>query len=208
MTAPRREAAVTEQAHEAVEQLIERARKGDLDAFDELFVTFEPRVLRMAYHMVGNPDEAADVAQEVFVRIYKYLGKIRDSSKFSTWLYRLVVHASYDYLRRYRMGEAISLDDDQTRPLKETVADDQVSVEHTVVYRDLGEKLLDSLGVLTPSERSVFVLRDVEGFEVKEIAKIHGISAITVRRHLSTARHKLREVVRGLRMNASAAGRV
>ena len=88
------------------------------------------------------------------------------------------------------------------------MADEQVSIERDVIHKDLQQKLLAALGVLTPSERAVFVLRDVNGLEVKEIAEIHEISQITVRRHLSTARHKLREVLRGLHMNVPENGPV
>ena len=80
----RRRAVHPEASYDTAE-LIRRAREGNLDAFDELIVRHESRVLRLAYHMVGNADEAADVAQEVFVRIFKYINKIRDETKFATW---------------------------------------------------------------------------------------------------------------------------
>lgn len=206
---PRRRAVHPEASYDTAE-LIRRAREGNLDAFDELIVRHESRVLRLAYHMVGNADEAADVAQEVFVRIFKYINKIRDETKFATWLHRLVIHASYDYLRRYRMHETVSLDAESEGELSlhETIADERVSVEHDVIHKDLQQKLLEALGVLTPSERAVFVLRDVNGLEVKEIAEIQEISQVTVRRHLSTGRHKLREVLRGWRMNVPENGPV
>ena len=102
------------------------------------------------------------------------------------------------------MNGWVSIDDDErSLSLAETLADQRVSAEHEVVYKDMSDKLLESLGVLTPSERSVFVLRDIQDLDVKEIAKIHEISQVTVRRHLSSARQKLRVVLKKLRMNVS-----
>jgi RNA polymerase sigma-70 factor (ECF subfamily) len=174
--------------------VIRQAKAGDLEAFEVLVRRHERRVLKLAYQMVGNLDDAQDVAQEVYLRLWKYLGKIRDEAKFSTWLHRMVVNSSYDFLNRRRAHP------DQV-PLAEQehqVADErQIPLDRLAVSADLRAHVMRALERLTPSERTVFVLRDIDGLDVKEIAEIHESSRVTVRRHLSNARHKLRVVLAG-----------
>ena len=176
-------------------RLIHLARGGDEAAFESIIRSYERRVLKVAYRMVGNLHDAQDVAQEVFVRLWRHLDKIRDEDKFSTWLYRMVMNASYDLLAvRKRSSGSVSLDDPQSGSW-DLSDDDAIPLDRRIVARDLQARVVAALDRLTPSERTVFVLRDLEDLEVVEIAKIQNINKITVRRHLSTARHKMRAVL-------------
>lgn len=188
----------TDAAREAMSEtirLIHLARGGDEAAFEAIIRNYERRVLKVAYRMVGNLHDAQDVAQEVFVRLWKHLDKIRDEEKFSTWLYRMVMNASYDLLAvRKRSASSVSLDDPQSGSW-DLSDDDAIPLDRRIVARDLQSKVVAALDRLTPSERVVFVLRDLEGVEVVDIATIQDINKITVRRHLSTARQKMRTVL-------------
>ena len=183
-------------------ELIQKARTGDMDAFDLLILRYERRVLKVAYQLVGNRDDA----QDVFVRLYKYLGKVRDDQKFATWLYRLAVNASYDLLnRRSSYREIIPLEGPSGQ-LHDVPDERTVPGDRSAEAIELKEKVLASLDRLTPSERIVFVLKDIDGLEVNEIAGIQAISQITVRRHLSTARHKMRAILAALHPSLARRG--
>jgi len=178
-----------------VVRLIREAKAGSHDAFDLLIRRYQRRVLKVAYQYVGSVDDAQDVAQEVFVRLFKYLGRIRDERKFETWLYRLAVNASYDHLsRRSHRRDVVPIEDSEGREM--ALPDDrQIPSDRQAEGRQLKDRILASLDRLTPSEKAVFVLKDLNGKEVAEIADIKGISRITVRRHLSTARQKMRAML-------------
>ena len=191
----KRDTAERDRAEDDELNVIRLARDGDVDAFDGLVRRYERRVLKLAYQMVGNRDDAQDVAQDVFVRLWKYLSKIRDEAKFSTWLYRMVVNSSYDLLSRRRQSYHHVSFDDPNGNVPEVADEAAVPLERGLVARDLKDKVLAALDRLTPSERTVFVLRDIEGLEVSQIAGIHESSKVTVRRHLSNARHKMRAIL-------------
>lgn len=175
--------------------MIRHARAGDVEAFEALVKRHERRVLKVAYQMVGNLDDAQDIAQDVFIRLWKYMSKMRDEAKFTTWLYRLVVNASYDHLNRYKLSRGqVSLDDPNSGP-DELADEGAIAIDRDAAGRQLRDKVVAALDRLTPAERTVFVLRDLEDLDVAEIAAIQGISKITVRRHLSTGRHKMRAVL-------------
>ncbi len=81
--------------------LIRRAQSGDIRAFEKLVRIYQPRVISLAYRIVGNPDDARDVAQETFVRVYLFLSRFRNERRFFTWLYRIAINVSYDFLNKF-----------------------------------------------------------------------------------------------------------
>src|SRR5438552_1427446 len=131
----------TPPTEEALE-LIRAARGGDLAAFEMLVQRHERRVLRVAYQMVGNLDDAQDVAQEVFIRLWKYLGKMRDEAKFSTWLYRLVVNSSYDLLNRRKVDHDHVSFDDPAGTLPELADESIIPLDRSVAAIDLKERVV------------------------------------------------------------------
>lgn len=180
---------------EKTSDVIQRARRGDLDAFDELVAQHERRVWGLAHQITNNADEARDISQEVFLRVHRYLRRYDASRPFESWLYRITVNCAYDQLKK--RPSFVSLDElpaEHSPALADTRSKDPAAVYEE---RDLQAALRRALGCLTPQERSVFVLRDVRGLTTREIAYILGCTAITVRRHSSNARLKLREALAG-----------
>jgi RNA polymerase sigma-70 factor (ECF subfamily) len=168
-----------------VATLIQRARDGDREAFEEIAKRHEKKIFWLAYTVTGNLHDAEDITQEVLIKIFRNIGKLRDEDRFKTWLYRITLHASWDYVRKFRMtglGAEAGLHEDAKAP----------PASDGLERREIQETILRHLKALAPNERMVFVLRDIEGLEVKRIARIMSISRITVRRHLSNARMKLR----------------
>lgn len=165
--------------------LVRLARSGDPDAQEAIVRSFENRVLRLARNMMGNLADAEDAAQEAFLRIFRRLDRLDPGRDPSGWVVRVTVHVCCDHLsRRRRLSEG---------PL---VGEDWASGEPgpfvTAEQAQQRQILRRSLGILAPRERAVFVLHEIEGEEVRAIARALRISRITVRRHLSRARSHLR----------------
>lgn len=173
-------------------QLIACAREGDAEAFDQLMVYHQHRVVSIAWGILGNREEAHDAAQEAFLRVYKHLSTFDMSRDFSGWLYRIVVNVCHDFARkRRRIDQFISFE----REYEESDLSQLPSAYDTeaVVIREQERALvMRALATLSEKERRALVLRDLEGLETDEVAKILGSSPTTVRSQISSARTKIR----------------
>jgi len=180
----------------ATRSLVERVRTGDLEAFEQIVRLHERRILAMAVQMGLSPVDAQDVCQEVFLRVYRSLSSFRADRNFEVWLWRIGVNVIYDALRKRRDRGEISWDwmysEEGAFPTR------RGGVQLALENADLCAKALTLLELLTPQERMVFVLRDLQDLDTGEVAKALGISAITVRRHGASARRKLRGALQEL----------
>ncbi len=163
---------------------IESAQKGDMASFEKIVRHYEQRVLALACNILSSPVDARDVAQEVFIRLYTYLPGFRFQNKFYTWLYRIVVNASYDWLRKQRRFRALSLEE-VTESFQ--TGHEQIALDNF----DLEEKVKESLNRINHVYKTAFILKEVEGFSCKEIAEIMNCPQGTVRSHLHHARRGL-----------------
>ena len=178
-------------------ELVERIRSGDLEAFEGILRLHERRVLGMAVQMGLSPADAQDACQEVFLRVFRYLGGFRAGERFESWLWRIAVNVVYDILRTRRDREEVSWEGvfrggEGAMPTR--VEGLQIALENA----DLCAKVLTRMEVLTPQERMVFVLKELQDLDTAEVARAMRISSITVRRHSASGRRKLREVLQGL----------
>jgi RNA polymerase sigma-70 factor (ECF subfamily) len=190
-------------AEAATSDLVQRALRGEDEAFDELVVAHERRVWSLAYQIVGNADDAREITQDVFLRVHQHLKSYDPSRPFGSWLYRIAVNCTYDYLRK--RPDHDSLDDMDAPEHDPRLAAPARHPDAGLADREVRQVLRHALRRLTPVERTVFLLRDVEGLETREIAFIVKCSAITVRRHSSNARLKLRQAL-GRRLPHLAGG--
>jgi RNA polymerase sigma-70 factor (ECF subfamily) len=190
-------------AEAATSDLVQRALRGEGEAFDELVVSHERRVWSLAYQIVGNADDAREITQDVFLRVHQHLKSYDPQRPFGSWLYRIAVNCTYDYLRKRPSHD--SLDAMETPEHDPRLVAETRHPDRDVADREMRTVLKQALHRLTPVERTVFLLRDVEGLETREIAFIVKCSQITVRRHSSNARLKLREVL-GRRLPHLAGG--
>lgn len=168
--------------------LVGAALGGDARAFDTLLTRHESSVLRVL-RLLGVPTrDREDVAQEVFIRVFRHLRGYQRGRSFAGWLYRVSVNAAQDYRKRaVRVSRGEVSWTEGFDPTEESAASDRGA--------DLRRRLESALPLLSDRERAVFVLREVEGLETHEIARALGITGITVRRHLSRARERLRELL-------------
>ena len=169
-------------------ELVEAARDGQVRALEQLLDRYQARVLRILRFLGVPAQDREDVAQEVFVRVFRHLRGFRAGQEFGAWVYRITVNASHDYRsRRGRVtrGEA---------PWSETVEHEDPGPGPAEGARqaELRKALERALESLSERERTIFVLREIEGLETREVAGALGITTITVRRHLSRARRRLR----------------
>jgi len=170
--------------HEA--ELVEKIRGGDGAAFEALLRPHREGMLNMAYRIVGDREEAREVCQEAMIKIFRHIDRFRSNLKFRNWAYKIVVNASYDFLRRRkRRFDLVEARKRAAIPLGD-------NPETGYLRRETGRRIESALQVLSPRERVVFQLRDAEGYSIRETAEILGGSSVSVRTHLSRARKKLR----------------
>lgn len=170
-----------------VKELIREIKRGDQQAFSELVRRYRSQVAALAYKMVGDYDEAADITQNVFVKMSRNIWRYDERKKFYTWLYRITVNASIDYIRKH------------SRHRHEPLENFQNVLEHLDHNPDASFRLQQIDGFirqatesLNDKQRSAFVLRDVEGCKIDDVANIMNMPEATVRWYLHRARTKIR----------------
>ena len=163
------------------------ARSGDLVAFEALMRQYERLVLVTALRLAGNLPDAQDVSQEVFLKLYRNLGKLASEDAVASWLYRVTVNACHDLRRRPGREDPL----ENAGQLAAGGADPHQALAETERSRVLEL----SLRMLPEKERAALVLRDLEGLSTQEVARVLGSSEATVRSQVSKARVKVREFV-------------
>jgi RNA polymerase sigma-70 factor (ECF subfamily) len=178
--------------HDDDADLIAKACQGDLNAYRACVERYSPKVYAMAYQMVGNTLDAQDIAQEVFIRLHRSLNRYQPTARFTTWLYRLTVNLAIDYQRRHARHRHRSADDSTEA---QAVADPRPRPDDTLETSEFQGAVRKLASRLTPKQRSVFVLRDLQGFTTEEIAAILKCRQSTVRVHLAQARAQIKDAL-------------
>jgi RNA polymerase sigma-70 factor (ECF subfamily) len=171
-----------------VRGVIRRIKKGDKRAFAELVDRYRNQVAALAYKMVGDYDEAADITQNVFVKTSQNIWRYDESKRFYTWLYRITVNASIDYMRKHRRHRHEPLEN-----VRETVESRKDTPEGTYRTNQLREYINAATEKLNGKQRSAFILRDIEGCQIDDVASIMDMPEATVRWYLHRARQKIRK---------------
>jgi len=180
-------------------ELIRAAAAGERRAFDELVRLKRARIVRTAYQITGDMDDALDVAQGVLLKLWQGLDRFDFRRRFDTWVYRITVNAAIDLLRARGPKGFLQPVPGDDRELPLAVAPDAAEA---LDRRELQRTFLRLAATLAPRQRAVFVLREIEGQDTAEIAAALGVTESTVRNHLHQARRILRE---GLRREWSGA---
>jgi len=189
--------------------LIERAQAGDRSAFELLVQRYDRQVLRLALNVLGNAEDARDVYQEAFLKIYRNLHHFRFECAFYTWVYRIVTNVCLDHLRRRHSHP------EEQPPLLRTVSaeerrdgdffDRQAETrahsdpERQVLGQEIGRQVEGALQALSPRERMVFEMRHYQGMKLRAIGDALGTTEETVKNSLFRATRKLRSQLEGLR---------
>jgi RNA polymerase sigma-70 factor (ECF subfamily) len=181
--------------NETEQELITMVLSGRVEAFEPLVTPYRGPVLALAYRLTRDREEAREVAQEALLKAYRSLRRFDVSRSFRNWLFQIAANEARDRWRKRAREKAAFRDVVERAPSATTgsaVSGPEAGRERQEVRSDI----LRSLDVLSPREREVLVLRDLEELDVRETAGTLGCSAIAVRVHLSKARRKLREVLR------------
>lgn len=173
------------------QRLLARAKAGDSEAFEILMVRYQHQVLGTALRLLGNQEDACDAAQEVFFRFYKYRYTLQPSRGISAWLYRITLNVCRDLLRRRRGGSEVSLDEKRSEGGFAPVSSQDL--ERKLALSEDRRILQDALATLPEKARMALVLRDLQGLETSEVARILGVSEVTVRSHISIARVRIKK---------------
>jgi len=177
-------------------ELIERATKGESDAFAVLVERYQRRVVGVAMAVVHNQDDAVELAQETFVRAFENLSKFESRSSFSTWLYRIAANLAIDFWRRE--GRHVVLHGEDADNELKRMPSPQGDSYKSAARSELSERIKQALEELTPEHRAVILLREVEGLSYDEISETLQCPRGTVMSRLHYARGRLRVILKDL----------
>jgi RNA polymerase sigma-70 factor, ECF subfamily len=179
-------------------ELIMQAQRGDMNAFEQLVQRHDKRVLTIAAGYVHSADDAKDIYQEVFLRVYKGLPKFQYKSEFSTWIYRITTNVCLSHRSRRNKHSHTSLDqslndeDGQPHALKDTLSDTSAADQQTY-DAEIAMRVEQALKTLSPRQRMVFTMRHYEGYKLREIAEMMKCNEGTVKKYLFEATARLRK---------------
>jgi len=179
-------------------RLVEVAQRGDAESFNALVRLYEGRVYNLCYRMLGDPDSAADAAQDAFLAAFRNLRSFRGGS-FRSWMLRIATNICYDILRARKRRPTVSLDmnlddEDASSPLQ--IADIAETPDDFALRRELATAIQHGLTALPEEQRIIVILSDIQGLAYEEIAQITATNLGTVKSRLSRGRARLREVLK------------
>lgn len=180
------------------QELIRRCRQNDLEAFEQLIAAYEKKVLNLAYGMLGNLQDAEDTAQEIFVKVFRSIGTFKENSSFSTWMYRVATNVCLDELRKRkkRSGDvSISQQSGDNEEYELAIPDTGETPYEAAQKNAAMAELRKAIDCLAEEQRTVIILRDLEGMSYEEIARVTGASLGTIKSRINRARLSLRKLL-------------
>lgn len=182
------------QHQEAV--LIEKAKNGDVESFEQLTSAYQKRAFNIAYRMLGNLEDANDVTQEALLKVYKSLHNFRGNSSFSTWLYSIVNNVCIDFIRKNKKVKLLSIDKQQEGESYQREIPDEINTPECLFEKKEVKRMVhDAINQLSYEQRNIIILRDIQGFSYQEIAEMLHISIGTVKSRINRARSNLKEII-------------
>jgi len=169
-------------------EIVGKIKAGDKSSFSRLVRLYKNQVASLAYKMVGDYDEAADIMQNVFVKVNQNIWRFDEKKRFYTWLYRITVNASIDYMRKHHRHQHESIEN-----VKERADEKNDTPEASYKRSKLREYIDEAAGSLNEKQRSAFLLRDVDGCNIDDVANIMNMPEATVRWYLHRARTKIKK---------------
>ena len=173
-------------------RVIQRAQKGDDAAFSQVVQAYRKRILGTVARLINRPEDVEDVAQEVFLRLYFSLDQLRTAEVFEPWLYRLIVNASYDYLRKQRRRHESRMADlsEEHVVMADAAAGEKAGVEERR-RQEIRERVDEVLSGVSEEDRILLVLKEVEGLSLKDLEKIYGANENALKVRLYRARQRV-----------------
>ncbi len=186
--------------------LVRRCQAGDTEAFDELVTRYRTRVFGMIYNMVHSEQDAWDLAQDSFLKAWRSIKRFRGRSSFYTWIYRIVMNVTIDWLRKKQIkGAGTEFDDAiqlrQVDPASKTVPKTEALPYETMERDEIRVRIDKAIAQLSSEQRAVILMKEIEGMQYHEIAEALGCSIGTVMSRLFYARKKLQTLLRDVYEN-------
>lgn len=174
-------------------QLISRCQQGDQDALKEIFNQYHQKVYRIAYGVVRQREEALDIVQEVFIKLFRSIHQFKGKSRFYTYLYRMTMNTSIDHTRKTKKILPLSMDEEEGFQLSD---DAERRPDRILDHKELEEKVKWAMDQLSPDQKAALIFREVEGLSYQEIAEATGSSIGTVMSRLHYGRKKVQELLK------------
>jgi len=182
-------------------QLILSAQKGDMSSFEELVYRYDRHVLNIAKAFRNDDEDAKDIYQEVFMRVFKGLKNFQFKSEFTTWLFRITTNVCITHQSRKKNHESIhreiSNDEEDERTLADTLADNR-SADELAIGGEISKYINKALDGLPPQQRMVFTLKYFNELKIREIAEVMQCTEGAVKKYLFTATHKMRDRLKNI----------
>lgn len=175
------------------EELVQRVKSGDMEAFEQLVLKYESRIYTIAYRYTGSHNDAGDLAQEAFIRAYKSIHGFRGESSFITWLSRVVTNVCKDELRRRMKQKTVSIDEMMENGHVPAIDYGGSSLEEVVLRKEWQQEVQAVLNTLSEEHRAVVIMRDIQGYSYEEISFMLKCSLGTVKSRLNRARNVLKD---------------
>ena len=174
-------------------QLISRCQQGDQEALKEIFNQYHQKLYRIAYGVVRHREEALDIVQEVFIKLFRSIHQFKGKSRFYTYLYRMTMNTAIDHTRKMKKGPPVSMDEEDGFQLSD---DADKRPDRILDHKELEAKVKWSMDQLSPDQKAVLIFREVEGLSYQEIAEATGCSIGTVMSRLHYGRKKVQELLK------------
>jgi RNA polymerase sigma-70 factor, ECF subfamily len=188
------------------QDLVQLCQKGDADAFDQLVGRYRTRVFGMIYNMVHNEQDAWDLAQDSFLKAWKSIARFRGQSSFYTWIYRIVMNVTIDWLRKKQVkGSGAEFNDEvqlrEIDPASRTVPKADALPHERMMHGEIKTRIDQAIAQLSPEHRAVILMKEIEDMQYHEIAEALDCSIGTVMSRLFYARKKLQNMLRDVYEN-------
>ncbi len=184
------------------QKLLKNAQKGDIEAFEKLIEKHQKMVYNIAFRMMGNREDAYDMSQEVFIRVFNAIGRFKGNAAFSTWIYRITKNVCLDEHRKRKNKNTLSIDKElegEQGSIQRQLRDDSPSPEEIFEKKAMKKTIQEAINNLPDQHKIVIILRDIKGFSYQEIAKIIECPEGTVKSRINRARKALKDILYGNR---------
>lgn len=174
-------------------ELISRCQQGDQDALKEIFDLYHKKVYRIAYGVVRQREDALDIVQEVFIKLFRSIKNFKGKSHFYTYLYRMAMNTAIDHARKMKKSPALSLNEDGAFEPSDGI---EKRPERILLDKELEERVKLAMEKLPKDQRAALIFREVEGFSYQEMAEAMGCSIGTVMSRLHYGRKRMQELLK------------
>jgi len=178
--------------------IIKKCKSGDHTAFEALINNYDKKVFNTVYRLVGNKEDALDLTQEVFIKVYRNINSFRGDSSFSTWLYRLVTNTCFDAGRKKKNEITYSLDkpiETEHGEMERELRDEGRTPDEVIIEKETQNLVHHAISLLPEEQRTMIVLRDIRGFTYKEISEILECPMGTVKSRINRGRLALKDIL-------------